>query len=68
MGKVEVVKSSAKTCDDTLDAMESDKTKITCLADCAEEEDKIKKVGADGFTMDSPPCIAAKIYYKGKDE
>jgi len=60
MGVKEVIKPSANTCDNNMDAMESDQTIVTCLEDCPEDENKIKRLG-EGFTMQSPVCIAAKI-------
>jgi len=48
MGLTEVLKSQAKSCDDTLDNMESEKIKISCLQDCAVKE--------SGFTLVSEGC------------
>lgn len=68
MGQTEVIKSQSKSCEDTLDNMESDKGKITCLEDCAVKESSYTQVGEGNFTMDSAVCVAAKVFYKGKDE
>jgi len=67
MGVKEVVKSSATGCDNNMDAMDSDSTIVSCLEPCPEDETKIKPLG-EGYTMQSAVCVAAKIFYKGKDE
>lgn len=62
MGTKEVIKSSAKTCEDSLDNMESDKTKVSCLEDCAVKESAYTEVSDGLFTMDSSVCVAAKKF------
>lgn len=60
LGKSEVLKAIAKSCDDSMDTMETDKAKITCLEDCPFKESVITEVGEGSFTMDSVVCVAAK--------
>jgi len=62
MGQKEVIKAQAKSCEDTMDNMESDKAKITCLQDCAVKETSFTEVGEGQFTMDSAVCVAAKKF------
>jgi len=50
-----------------MDAMDSDFTIVSCLEPCPEDETKIKALG-EGYTMQSLVCVAAKIFYKNKDE
>lgn len=68
MGQVDVIKSQAKSCEDTMDNMESDKAKVECLQDCAVKESACTEVSDGLFTMDSAVCVCAKKFYKGKDE
>jgi len=67
MSVKEVVKSAATTCESSMDTMDSDSTIVSCLEPCPEDETKIKALG-EGYTMQSLVCVAAKIFYKNKDE
>jgi len=62
MGQTEILKSQAKSCEDTMDTMESEKAKITCLTDCADKETSYTEVGEGLYTMDSAVCVAAKKF------
>lgn len=68
LGIKEEIKEVGKTCMDTMDGMESDKSKIYCIESCPELEDRVKVVGIGLFTLDSSVCTAAKFFYKGKEE
>jgi len=62
MGQTEVIKAQAKSCEDTMDTMESEKAKVTCLQDCPDKESAYTEVGEGQYTMDSAVCVAAKKF------
>lgn len=69
LGQKMELKPAAKSCEDDIKAMTSEKMIVSCLESCPPKETEVVQLGNTGkFMMDSKICVAAAIFYKGKPE
>lgn len=67
-GMTKVIPENNKGCIDTMDSLTGYESIIKCVENCDVNEDMVFAITPGNYALNSSPCIAAKMYYKGKPE
>lgn len=67
-GISKIIPETNKGCIDTMDSLTGYESIIKCVENCDINEELVFEISPGNYALNSSPCIAAKLFYKGKPE